>query len=185
MKKKLEKLGNTDDFTCPICSGQLIMYDEVLYEEYNDFILIEPTYMCQKCKRVYIKKDNKLHRIVLPEPLRNSDLRNSETKRYINSRVINWMDSDVVYRFYGETTDCKKNDDYITRMVNQAKQLADKLHKLQDFMRTEKFYELPREKKRYMYKQSNIMLQYLEVLGERLELENVDLTDYKFFDKSD
>lgn len=71
---------------------------------------------------------------------------------------------------------------YQERMVKEARELADKIHKLEDFMRTDKFYNLIRSKKDLMYEQLQAMLTYIHVLGKRLELEGIDLIECKFFE---
>ena len=68
---------------------------------------------------------------------------------------------------------------YRDRLVKETRELVEKYEKLQDFMRTTVFYKLPRRKKKLMYKQSRIMNEYIEVLGERLELEGINLLNHK------
>jgi len=68
-------------------------------------------------------------------------------------------------------------ESYQERLVSETKDLAEKLNKLNGFMQTKKFYELPRNKKDLLYEQSRIMSEYLQVLGKRLELDFIKLTD--------
>ena len=42
---------------------------------------------------------------------------------------------------------------------------------LDEFLNTEEFSKLPRNKKTLIYKQFRIMCEYIEVLGERIEIE--------------
>lgn len=55
------------------------------------------------------------------------------------------------------------------RLIKENEELKDKVNKLQDFMRTPKFDKLTRTEKTFLYRQLRSMLDYLEVLGERLE----------------
>lgn len=65
---------------------------------------------------------------------------------------------------------------YQMRLINETKEEIERFDKLHDFMRTKTFYELPREKKRLMYRQYRIMNEKIEVLGERMEREGI--TDF-------
>ncbi len=61
------------------------------------------------------------------------------------------------------------------RLEKETEELAGKLNKLNEFMAKKDFYELPREKKTLLYRQSRLMNEYLEVLGLRCELEKIEL----------
>jgi hypothetical protein len=63
-------------------------------------------------------------------------------------------------------------EEYQVRMVQETKELATKLNKLNLYMSTRHFYLLPSDKKDLLYEQSRVMSQYLQILGKRLELEN-------------
>ena len=63
------------------------------------------------------------------------------------------------------------------RLKQECKELIVKKEKLNSFMQTKEFYDLSRAKKRLMYKQMRIMFEYIEVLGERMELEGIE--DFK------
>lgn len=61
------------------------------------------------------------------------------------------------------------------RLKNETLELAERYNKLQDFMRTQDFYELDRVAKDLLYEQAHHMLSYLQVLGKRCELLDVKL----------
>lgn len=57
----------------------------------------------------------------------------------------------------------------------ETQELAEKTNKLQDYMRTKHFYDLPREDKDLLYEQLHSMLDYLQILGMRCELHDIKL----------
>lgn len=59
---------------------------------------------------------------------------------------------------------------FFERLLNEAQALAEKLNALNDFMRTQRFVDLDRPNKDLLYKQSRLMNEYLQVLGQRIEL---------------
>jgi hypothetical protein len=59
---------------------------------------------------------------------------------------------------------------FYDRLHVEAQELATKTNALNDFMRTQKFVDLDRENKDLLYKQSRLMNEYLQILGQRLEL---------------
>ena len=59
---------------------------------------------------------------------------------------------------------------FFERLLIEARELADKTNALNDFMRTQSFVDLDRENKDLLYKQSRIMNEYLQVLGQRIEI---------------
>lgn len=63
----------------------------------------------------------------------------------------------------------KEVDDFKSRLKKERLELADKLNKLNTFMSTDKFYNLPREDKDLLYDQNIHMTKYLQVLGKRCE----------------
>jgi hypothetical protein len=63
----------------------------------------------------------------------------------------------------------KKNSFY-DRLLIEAQELATKTNALNDFMRTQSFIDLDRPNKDLLYKQSRLMNEYLQVLGQRLEI---------------
>ena len=62
------------------------------------------------------------------------------------------------------------NESFYDRLLVEAQELATKTNALNDFMRTKKFVDLDRENKDLLYKQSRLMNEYLQILGQRLEL---------------
>jgi hypothetical protein len=66
----------------------------------------------------------------------------------------------------------KKNNenDFFQRLLIEAQELAIKTNALNDFMKTQKFVDLARQNKDLLYKQSRLMNEYLQVLGQRIEL---------------
>jgi hypothetical protein len=56
------------------------------------------------------------------------------------------------------------------RLLTEAQELAVKTNALNDFMRTQTFVDLDRQNKDLLYKQSRLMNEYLQVLGQRLEI---------------
>jgi len=62
------------------------------------------------------------------------------------------------------------DNSFYERLLTEARELAIKTNALNDFMRTQKFVDLDRENKDLLYKQSRLMNEYLQVLGQRLEL---------------
>ena len=55
-------------------------------------------------------------------------------------------------------------------LLTEAQDLAIKTNALNDFMRTQTFVDLDRENKDLLYKQSRLMNEYLQILGQRIEL---------------
>lgn len=75
--------------------------------------------------------------------------------------------------------------DWRERLEEETKELAERLNKLQDFMRTDAFYILDRKRKDLMYDQLHAMLTYLQVLGKRCELEGIVITMWDGEDESE
>ena len=69
--------------------------------------------------------------------------------------------------------------DWKGRLAYETMQLAEKCNKLNDYMRTQAFYELPRIDKDLLYEQYHAMLNYLQVLGKRCELYGIKLNNIK------
>ena len=69
-----------------------------------------------------------------------------------------------------ETT--KTETTFLERLMLEAQELAEKTNKLNDFMRTQPFVNLDRQNKDLLYKQSRLMNEYLQILGQRIELLN-------------
>jgi hypothetical protein len=61
-------------------------------------------------------------------------------------------------------------DSFYDRLLIEAQELATKTNSLNDFMRTQAFVDLDRQNKDLLYKQSRLMNEYLQVLGQRLEI---------------
>jgi hypothetical protein len=59
---------------------------------------------------------------------------------------------------------------FYERLLSEARELAVKTNALNDFMRTQNFVDLDRQNKDLLYKQSRLMNEYLQVLGQRLEI---------------
>jgi phage antirepressor YoqD-like protein len=59
---------------------------------------------------------------------------------------------------------------FYDRLLIEAQELATKTNALNDFMRTQKFIDLDRQNKDLLYKQSRLMNEYFQVLGQRLEI---------------
>lgn len=59
---------------------------------------------------------------------------------------------------------------FFERLLTEARELAVKANALNDFMRTQAFIDLDRENKDLLYKQSRLMNEYLQVLGQRIEI---------------
>ncbi len=59
---------------------------------------------------------------------------------------------------------------FYDRLLIEARELATKTNALNDFMRTQAFVDLDRQNKDLLYKQSRLMNEYLQVLGQRLEI---------------
>ena len=59
---------------------------------------------------------------------------------------------------------------FYERLLTEAQELAVKTNALNDFMRTQTFVDLDRQNKDLLYKQSRLMNEYLQVLGQRLEI---------------
>ena len=61
------------------------------------------------------------------------------------------------------------------RLKQETLELMEKTNKLNDYMRNKPFYHLPRRDKKLLYRQYHAMLDYLELLGERCEIYEIDL----------
>lgn len=59
---------------------------------------------------------------------------------------------------------------FYDRLLIEAQELAIKTNALNDFMRTQAFVNLDRQNKDLLYIQSRLMNEYLQVLGQRLEI---------------
>ena len=59
---------------------------------------------------------------------------------------------------------------FYDRLLIEAQELATKTNALNDFMRTQSFVDLDRQNKDLLYTQSRLMNEYLQVLGQRLEI---------------
>jgi hypothetical protein len=59
---------------------------------------------------------------------------------------------------------------FYERLLTEAQELAVKTNALNDFMRTQAFIDLDRQNKDLLYKQSRLMNEYLQVLGQRIEI---------------
>jgi len=61
-------------------------------------------------------------------------------------------------------------ENFKDRLLIEAQELAKKTNALNDFMRTQAFVDLDRQNKDLLYKQSRLMNEYLQILGQRLEI---------------
>lgn len=59
---------------------------------------------------------------------------------------------------------------FYDRLLIEAQELATKTNALNDFMRTQNFVNLDRQNKDLLYIQSRLMNEYLQILGQRLEI---------------
>ena len=59
---------------------------------------------------------------------------------------------------------------FYDRLLIEAQELATKINALNDFMRTQSFVNLDRQNKDLLYIQSRLMNEYLQILGQRLEI---------------
>ncbi len=59
---------------------------------------------------------------------------------------------------------------FYDRLLIEAQELSIKTNGLNDFMRTQGFVNLDRQNKDLLYTQSRLMNEYLQVLGQRLEI---------------
>jgi hypothetical protein len=59
---------------------------------------------------------------------------------------------------------------FYDRLLIEAQELATKTNALNDFMRTQGFVNLDRQNKDLLYTQSRLMNEYLQILGQRLEI---------------
>jgi hypothetical protein len=59
---------------------------------------------------------------------------------------------------------------FYDRLLIEAQELAIKTNALNDFMRTQVFIDLDRKNKDLLYTQSRLMNEYLQVLGQRIEI---------------
>ena len=62
------------------------------------------------------------------------------------------------------------------RLLNETRELATKLNKLNEFMNSDVFPTLSREEKDFLYEQNVLMTKYVQVLGKRLEFYNIKFT---------
>lgn len=70
----------------------------------------------------------------------------------------------------------KMENSFFDRLLTEAQELATKTNALNDFMRTQKFVDLDRQNKDLLYQQSRLMNEYLQVLGQRIELLGENFT---------
>lgn len=67
-------------------------------------------------------------------------------------------------------------EDFKLRLKGETEELIKKYNALQNFMRTERFYDLDRENKDLLYDQAHAMLTYLQILGKRCELLGIKIS---------
>ena len=65
---------------------------------------------------------------------------------------------------------------FYDRLLIEAQELATKTNALNDFMHTQDFVDLDRQSKDLLYNQSRLMNEYLQILGQRLELLGAKFT---------
>lgn len=61
------------------------------------------------------------------------------------------------------------------RLRDETLELAERLNKLNAFMATQTFYELPREEKDLLYERCRLMNSYVQVLGKLCEIYGIKL----------
>lgn len=61
------------------------------------------------------------------------------------------------------------------RLKTETQENAKRLNDLNAFMKTEKFYELPRKEKDLLYEQQRAMSTYLQILGKRCEIYGIKI----------
>ena len=61
------------------------------------------------------------------------------------------------------------NEEQKQRLLEETRETADRLNKLNLFMATDAFPKLPREDKDLLYSQRRTMCKYVQILGKRLE----------------
>lgn len=64
------------------------------------------------------------------------------------------------------------NETYVDRMLKEQEQLAERIKKLEDFTRSDKILTLPGNKRVKLDQQLKAMLEYSDILSQRIELEN-------------
>lgn len=62
-------------------------------------------------------------------------------------------------------------EDYVKRLINEEKELFEKMDKLSKFLDTDIFKKLEKCKQQLLQRQYEIMVQYDEILIERISLE--------------
>jgi len=60
--------------------------------------------------------------------------------------------------------------DFKERLISELKELDDKINKLNSFLNTDKFYELPIEQQELLSMQILVMMNYSVILTTRLRL---------------
>lgn len=65
---------------------------------------------------------------------------------------------------------------YQERLLEETRQTATRLNKLNTFMAGDVFPKLQRVEKDLLYSQQRIMSEYVQILGKRLELEGQQFT---------
>jgi hypothetical protein len=71
----------------------------------------------------------------------------------------------------------ESDDTWKGRLKQETLDLAGNVNKLQDYMRTLGFYNLPRIDKNLLYEQLQHMMSYLQVLGARCELYSISIKE--------
>lgn len=66
---------------------------------------------------------------------------------------------------------------YQERMVEEITQLLERTNKLNDFISSEKFFDISKEKRVLMTLQKNAMEQYAMILGYRLLEEGININE--------
>lgn len=64
-------------------------------------------------------------------------------------------------------------------LVEEIRGLMNKINKLNTFMATKAFYLLDRKNKKLLYAQQRAMSVYLEILGERAEINGIEFMEEK------
>ena len=69
--------------------------------------------------------------------------------------------------------------DFLERLIEEERQLAEKLDKLKKFKVSDSFHSLNEENRQLLFIQSNIMEAYLTVLNRRIYINNPELSTCK------
>jgi hypothetical protein len=91
----------------------------------------------------------------------------------MTAQVGDWIIKGVKGEFYPCKPDIFEatygKSDSASRLLDETRETATRLNKLNAFMATDAFPKLPREDKDLLYSQQRVMSKYVQILGKRLE----------------